>query len=81
MELFNTYDIKKLYESANNSFRKYQLSLCQEPQLIWGFQNYIVCVLPRGRMVQAYSKLESKPPQHNSRHRLSTVVVLGKLRD
>jgi hypothetical protein len=24
MELFNTYDIKQLYESANNSFRKYQ---------------------------------------------------------
>lgn len=72
MELFNTYDIKKLYESANNSFRKNQLSLCQEPQLIWSFQNYMVCALPRYRMVRVYSKLESEPPQHNLRHRLST---------
>jgi len=24
---------------------------------------------------------ETKPPQHNLRHRLSIVVVLGKLRD
>ena len=81
MELFNTYDIKKLYQSANNSFRKNQLSLCREPQLIWGFQNYIVCALPRCTMVKAYSKLEPKPPQHNLRHSLSNVVVLGKLRD
>jgi hypothetical protein len=57
------------------------LESTKEPQLIWGFQNYIVCALPRCRTVQAYSKLESKPPQHNLMRRLSTVVVLGKLRD
>ena len=43
------------------------LSLYQETQMVWGFQNYIVRAMSRCRTVQAYLKLESRPPKRNLR--------------